>query len=123
MTRIVPLSAQFRRGAEGVRNALGGALVIGGEGDPDMAVIKDALFSPYALENLVERLRDQETADAVSGLVSERAFEEVEPPQRREFIEHHQELVTPLFVVSALQALGQPAPDLIQHKANKRFGP
>ena len=38
---VVALGAQFGRGAERVGDALGRALVVGGEGDPHMAVVED----------------------------------------------------------------------------------
>lgn len=117
MTRIVPLGAQFGRRSAGARDALGGALVVAREGDPRMAIVQDSVVLALRIGNLVERLCDQETADAIAGLVGERALEKVEPPEYRKFVEHHQELVTALFVTCALQTLDEPAPDLIEHEA------
>ncbi len=69
---IVALGAQLRRGAKRVRNTLGRALVVGGERDPDMAIVEDRIVLAIGLGDLVERLRDQKAVDAVAGLVGER---------------------------------------------------
>ena len=59
---IVLHRAHFGRGAERIRDALGRALVVGGEGDADMAVVEDRVVRAVGLLDLVERLRDQESS-------------------------------------------------------------
>jgi hypothetical protein len=51
------------RGAERIRDALGGALVVGREAHADMAVVEDGVVRPVGLLDLVERLRDQEALE------------------------------------------------------------
>jgi hypothetical protein len=53
-------------GAEGVGHAFGGALVIGGEADADMAVVEDRIVRAVGLLDLVQRLRDQESSSGRS---------------------------------------------------------
>src|SRR3546814_9278670 len=50
-----------------IGNPLGGALVIGREGDTDMAVVEDRIIFAISLLDMVERLGDQEGADALAG--------------------------------------------------------
>ena len=80
VARIVALGAQLGGRAQRVRDALGGALVVGGEGDPDMAVIENGVVLAIGFRDLIERLRDQEASHAVAGHEGERAFKEVEAP-------------------------------------------
>ena len=51
---IVAHRALLGRGAERVRDALGGALVIGREGDADMAIVEDRIVLAIGLVDLVE---------------------------------------------------------------------
>lgn len=59
MTGIVSLCTQFRRGTESVRDSFGGALVVGGEGNADVAIVQDRVVLAVGFCDLVERLRDQ----------------------------------------------------------------
>jgi hypothetical protein len=52
-----------------------------------MAVIENGVVLAIGLGNLVEALGDQIGADAVTGHEGERGLEEVEPSQRREWID------------------------------------
>src|SRR3546814_5331499 len=94
-----------------IGNPLGGALVIGREGDPDMAVVEDRIIFAISLLDLVERLGDQEGADAIAGHEGKAGLEEVEPPERRKLVQHHQELVLAVAVPDAFELLGQAAAD------------
>ena len=123
MAGIVALRAQFGRRAERIGYALGRALVIAAEGDPDMAIVEDGVVLAIGLGDLVEALRDQVGADAVAGHEGERRLEEIEPSERRELVEHHQELVLAALPGIAFQPLGQPAADLVEDQAHQRLGP
>ncbi len=102
-----------------VADALGGPLVIGGEAYPHMAVVEDRVVRPIGLLDLVQRLGDQEALDAVARHEGERRLEEVEPPQRREFVEHQEE---PPPARLSLQLLGQTPADLVEDQADQRLG-
>src|SRR3546814_16716370 len=104
-------------------NPLGGALVIGREGDPDMAVVEDRIIFAISLLDLVERLGDQEGADAIAGHEGKAGLEEVEPPERRKLVQHHQELVLAVAVPDAFELPGQAAADLVEHQADQRHCP
>src|SRR3569623_13495 len=93
---IVTHRALLGRGAERVGNAFGRALVIGREGDADVAIVEDGVVLAISLLYLVEALRDQENAHAVAREKGEAGLEEVEPAQCRKLIEHHQQTVTAL---------------------------
>ena len=67
--------------------------------------------------NLIERLSDQKGAHAISCHEGQRCLEEVQPPQCRELVQHHQELA-PTWL---WQFFGQPTPDLIQDKPHQRL--
>ena len=54
MAGIVALRPQFGRGAERVGDALGGALVVGREGDAHVAVVEDGVVGAVGLVDLVE---------------------------------------------------------------------
>lgn len=90
MPGIVAHRTLLGRGAERVRQTLGGALVVGRERDPDVAVVEDRIVVAIHLLDLVEALSDQESADAVAGDEREAGLEKVEAAERRELIEHHQ---------------------------------
>ena len=66
MTGIVLHGAHLGRGAECIRDPLGGALVIGRERDADMAIVEDGVVRPIGLLDLIEALRDQKASDAVA---------------------------------------------------------
>jgi hypothetical protein len=55
-----------------------------------VAIVENAVVLAVALRELVEVLADQEGTDGVTGLEGERRFEEVEPAQCRELVEHRQ---------------------------------
>ena len=92
MAGIVLLRAELRGRAEAVADALGRALVVGGEGDPDVAVVQDGIVLAVSFADLVEALGDQIGADAIARHERKRALEEVKPPQRRKLVQHHEEL-------------------------------
>ncbi len=77
MPGIILHRPHFCGGAERIRHPLGGAVVIGGEGDADVAVIEDRVVLAVSLLDLVEALRDQEPLDAVTGHEGQRGLEEV----------------------------------------------
>src|SRR3546814_16400449 len=88
---LFPYTTLFRsllgRGAECVRNALGGPLVVGGERDADMAIVEDGVVLAIGLLDLVETLRDKEGADAIACEEGEARLEEVEAAKGRELVE------------------------------------
>src|SRR5579883_1899849 len=113
MARVVLHGAQLGCDAERVRDALGGALVIGGERDADMTIVEDGIVWSVGLLDLVERLRDQEALQTISGHEGERGLEEVEPPKRRKLIEHQQQAMPASL---RLKLLGQAPADLVEHE-------
>jgi len=84
-----------------------------------MAVVEDGIVLAIGLLDLVQRLSNQETFDSVARHESQCAFEEVEPPEGRELIEHHQNTVTSFGII---QILRQAAADLVQHQPGQRLG-
>ena len=72
--------------------------------------------------DLVERLRDEEAADAVAGHERQRRLEKVEPAQRRELVEHQQQLVATCDAVAAVERFGQASADLVEDQAHQRLG-
>jgi hypothetical protein len=80
-------------GAKRIGDALGGALVVRGEGDADMAIVEDGIVLAIGLLDLVEALGDQEGADAIACHEGETGLEEVEAAKRWKLVEHHQQLV------------------------------
>ncbi len=123
VARVVALRAQLGSGAERFGNALGRALVVRGEGHAHMAVVQNRMVLAIGFVDLVERLRDEEAADAVARHEGQRRLEEVEPPQRRELIEHQQQLVAALNAVGAVERLGEAPADLVEDQANERLRP
>jgi len=107
------------RGAERVGDALGRALVIRGEGDAHVAVVEDGVVLPVGLLDLVQRLGDQEGLQPIARHEGELALEEVEPPKRRELVEHQQQTMPTSF---RFELLGQTASDLVEHEAHQRLG-
>src|SRR5256884_7210646 len=81
---IVLHGAQLGGDAERIGDPLGRALVVGGEGDADMAIVEYGVVGSVSLLDLVQRLRNQEALEPVARHESERGLEEIEPPQRRE---------------------------------------
>src|SRR5258705_12357658 len=95
MPGVVLHGAHLRRSPEGIRHPLGGALVIGRKSDADMAIVEDRVIRPVGTFELVQDLRDQETADAVVCHESKLALEEVKAAKRGELIDNQQEPVPP----------------------------
>src|SRR3546814_18830576 len=93
MPGIVPHRALFGRDAERVRNPPPRSLIVGREGDTDMAVVENRIMLAVSLLDLIQGLRDQESAHAVSGPEGEAGLEEIQATERRELVEHHRELV------------------------------
>ena len=58
---------------------------------------------PIRLVDLVERLRDEEAADAVAGHESQRRLEEVQPPECGELVEHQQQFVAACDAIGAIE--------------------
>ena len=90
--RIVLHGPHLGRRSERVRDALGRALVIGREGDADMAVVEDGVVLAIGLLDLVEGLRDQERLQPIARHEGELALEEIEPAERGELVEHEKQL-------------------------------
>ena len=88
MAGIVLHRPHLGRRPERVRDALGGALVIGREADADMTIVQDRVIGAVGLLDLVQRLRDEERLQAVARHEGERRLEEVQPTKRGEFVEH-----------------------------------
>ena len=78
---------------------------------------------PIRLVDLVQALGDEEAADAIAGHEGQRRLEEVEAPQRRELVEHQQELVAALDAVGAIERFREAPPDLVEDQANERLRP
>src|SRR3546814_15733789 len=72
---------------------------------------------------LVEALRDQEGAHAIARHESQARLEEIEPPERGELVEHHQQPVLAVVGAIGVEFLGQPPPDLVEHEAHERSAP
>ena len=120
MPGIVFHGLQFGRGAKRVRDAFGSPLVIGRKTHPDMAIVEDGIIGAIGLFDLVERLRNEEGLQPIARHESQGAFEKVQTPQSREFIQHQQDT---MLAIAAIQLFSQPSADLIQHEAHKRFCP
>src|SRR5215467_14607042 len=91
MASVVLHCPQFSRDTECVRYALRGALVVGRETYPHMAVIEDRVVGAISLLDLIERMGDQETLQVVARHESERRFKEIEAAEGGEFVEHQQD--------------------------------
>ena len=85
-----------------------------------MAVVDDGVVGPVRLLDLVQRLGDQVGPHAIAGEEGKTRFEEVEPPQRRELVEHQQQLAAMGLAAPALQLLGEPPRDQVEHQAHQR---
>src|SRR3546814_4710063 len=68
-----------------------GPLVVGRKGNADVAVVEDRIMLAVSLLDLVQGLRDQESAHAVSGHEGEAGLEEIQTTERRELVEHRSE--------------------------------
>ena len=104
------------------RNALGRALVIGGIRHPHMAVVQNGIVRAVSLIDLVERLRDEEAADAVASHKGERRLKEIQPAECRELIEHQQQFALALDAIGTIKRLGEPAADLVEDQAHEWLG-
>src|SRR3546814_13683357 len=76
-----------------------------------------------SLLDLGQGLGVQESAHAVSGHEGEAGLEEIQTTERRELVEHHQELVFAALGAICVELLVQPAPDLVEDQAHERLGP
>src|SRR3546814_11498415 len=81
------------------------------------AISEDGVVLAISLLDLVEALRDQEGAHAVAGQERKAGFEEIQPAERRELVEHHEQLMpgSGIGAVLRMEMLGQPAADLVEH--------
>jgi hypothetical protein len=74
------------------------------------------------LVDLVEGLRDQEGAQSVARHEGQRTLEEVEPTQRRELVEHQQQLVASGNAIRTIERFGQASADLVENQADQGLG-
>ena len=123
MPGIVALRAQFGSGAKRFGDPFRSAFIVGGERHADMAVIQNRMVLAVGFVDLVERLGDKKTADSVARHEGKRRLEEVQAAQRRELIEHQQQLVAAFDAVAAVERFGEPSADLVEDQANERFRP
>src|SRR3546814_11192580 len=119
MARRGPHRALFGSDPERIGNAAAGPLVVGREGNADVAVVENAIMLAVCLFDLIERLGDQESADAITGHEGKRTLEEVQTAERRELVEHHQKLMLSSLRWVSVELLGKPTPDLIENEANE----
>src|SRR3546814_9989950 len=82
--------------------------------------LENAVVFAVGFLDLVERLGDEESADAVARHEGKARLEEVEPPERRKLVEHHQELMLAPLRPVGVELLGQPQPDLVENEADER---
>ena len=83
-----------------------------------MAVVEDRVVRTVGLLDLVQRLGDQEGLQPIASHEGQRAFEEIETAERREFVEHQQQAMP---TGLRLQVLGEPAADLVEDQAHQRL--
>src|SRR5689334_5649018 len=119
MPSVVALRTQLGSRAKRIGNSLRCAFVIRCECNPHVTVIEDGIVRPVCLLDLVQRLRDEKGAQAVTCHEGESAFEEVESPKRRELIKHEEHLASRGVSVADFQRLSEPATDLIQNQTNE----
>lgn len=105
-----------------IRYALGRALIVGRKCDPDVAVVENGIVLAIGFGNLIQGLGDQIGPDAVTRHEGKRCLKEIQPPQRRKFVQHQKQLVLAALGGIALQALGQASADLIEDQAHQGFG-
>lgn len=96
MASLVLHCAHFRRGAEGVGDALRRAVVIGHEGQSDMTIVENGVVGAIGLLDLIERLGDEEALETVADDEGERRLEAVQLAQRREFAQCEQQAMASL---------------------------
>jgi len=72
--------------------------------------------------DLIERLRDEEAADAVTGHECQRRLEEVESAECGKLVEHQQKQMTACDAIAAVERFGQAPADLVEHQADQRLG-
>jgi len=87
----------------------------------DMAIVQDRVVVAVSLLDLIETLRNQEGAHPVTGKESETSLEEVQPSERGEFVEHHQQPVATGLVLG-MELFGETLTDLVEDKADQRLG-
>ncbi|MNE30569.1 hypothetical protein D3C80_1240930 [compost metagenome] len=92
---VVPHRPQFGRCSQGLGYPFGGPLVVGREGDPDMAVVEDRIVRPVGFLDLVEALGDEEGLQPIARHEGQGGFEEVETTERRELVEKHEQAAPP----------------------------
>ena len=119
MAGIVLHRPHLGGGAERIGHALGGPLVVRREAHAHMAVVEDGVVLAVGLLDLVQRLRDEETLQAVARHEGQRALEEIEAAQRRKFVEHQQQAMAPAL---RFQFFRQPSADLVKDQPNERLG-
>ena len=119
MTGIVGGIPQFGRCAQRIRDALGSAFVVGGEGDADVAIVQHGIIGAVGFLDLVERLRDQEALDAITGHEGECGLEKIQPSERGEFVEHQQQTMPAVFGV---QFFREPSANLVEDQPYQRLG-
>ncbi|MCY1292570.1 hypothetical protein D9M70_418030 [compost metagenome] len=88
-----------------------------------MAVVEDGVVLPIRLVDLVERLRDEKAANVVARHEGQRRLEEVQAPQRRELVQHQQQLVAALDAIGAIERFGEAPPNLVEDQTNERLRP
>src|SRR3989441_11257079 len=64
------------------------ALVVGGKGDADMAIIHEAIVGAIGVVELIQRLSHQQSANLIACQVRQRGLVELQPSHGRKFIEH-----------------------------------
>ena len=77
---------------------------------------------PIRLVDLVERLRDQEAADAIAGHESQRRLEEVQAAQCWELVEHQQQFVAAFDAIGTIERFSKPPPDLVENQPDQGLG-
>src|SRR3546814_16203069 len=83
--------------------------------------LENAVVFAVGFLDLVERLGDEESADAVARHEGKARLEEVEPPERRKLVEHHQELMLAPLRPVGVELLGPPPPALVENEADERL--
>src|SRR3546814_5492495 len=82
-----------------------------------MAIVENRIVEAIGLLDLVERLRDQEGLDPVARHEGERALEEIQPSERRKFVEHQQQAPRS---IARPEFFGETAPDLVEDEPDER---
>lgn len=84
-----------------------------------MGVVENRIVRPIGVFDLVETLRDQKGAHAITRHEGKRAFEEFEFAKRWKLIKHQQHFG---FVLTRFELFGETSPDLIEDEPHQRFG-